>query len=315
MDSRNRGRSGQPGGRGRGFGTQGQRPPREGGGQRGDRAPNDGPRRHYPLPLDTQGLLGDSPAIALEHPGLAFQRFIWYDRPWQLDQKHQQRVLREIAAQTQALSRETSPFSKALKALHDRAEAAQHILASAGWQARSITGTVDWRLVTGLGAAGVLEGSGMVLHRLYGFPYLPASGLKGLIKHFLRIEEQRHDTDPLIVQIFGDQKQRGAVIFWDALPTTWPTLDVDIINVHLQEYYAQHSEDGQLVPPADYLSPNPVYFLTVAAGTRFCFRLLSRDVSLLEQTVDYARKALELLGFGAKTRAGYGGLSVTESAK
>jgi CRISPR-associated protein Cmr6 len=312
MDARGRGRSDQPGGRGRDFGTQRQSPPRGGSTQRGEGASGTRSRRHYPLPLDTQQLLGNSPAMAFTHPGLAFQRFIWYELPWQIDQKHQQRVLNDIATRTLALSKETSTFSKALKALHDRTEAAQQMLIRVGWHARSLSGTVDWRLVTGLGAAGILEGSGMVLHRLYGFPYLPASGLKGLIKHYLRIEEQPNDADPLNVQIFGDQEQRGTVVFWDAIPETWPTLDVDIINVHLQEYYTQDSERGQAIPPADYLSPNPVYFLTISAGTTFRFRLLSRNRDLLERTVDYTRKALALLGFGAKTRAGYGGISVAE---
>ena len=152
----------------------------------------------------------------------------------------------------------------------------------------------------------------MVLHRLYGFPYLPGSSLKGLVRHYLWIEEQRHDTDPLIERMFGSPTQRGAVIFWDALPEAWPTLDMDIINVHVSEYYRQERWQDQPVPPADYLSPNPVYFLTVAAGTKFRVRLLSRDRDLLEPAVDYTRKALELLGFGAKTRAGYGGMTVAE---
>jgi CRISPR-associated protein Cmr6 len=230
-----------------------------------------------------------------------------------MDQKHQARILDGIATRTQVFSRESSPYTTALKALHARTEAAQQTLAQAGWQARSLSATVDWRLVTGLGTAGVLEGSGMVLHRLYGFPYLPASSLKGLVRHYLWIEEQREEADPLIERMFGSPTQRGAVIFWDALPEAWPTLDIDIINAHVSEYYRQEQWQDQPVPPADYLSPNPVYFLTVAAGTNFRVRLLSRDRDLLESTVDYTRKALEVLGFGAKTRAGYGGMSVAES--
>lgn len=230
-----------------------------------------------------------------------------------MDQKHQAQVLSEIANRTQALSKESGTFQAALKALHDRANAAQEMLIRAGWKARSLLGSIDWRLVTGLGAAGVLEGSGMALHRLYGFPYLPATSLKGLMKHYLWLEGHRDDDDdPLIVQIFGGPAHRGGVVFWDALPETWPILEVDIVNAHMQEYYAQDLERGQLIPPADYLSPIPVYFLTVAAGTKFRVRLLSRDTDLLEQAVGHMQAALEFLGFGAKTRAGYGGMSVTE---
>ena len=312
MDARGSGRSGQAGGRGRDHRPQDARAPQGAGGQRGGRQSNTRPLRHYPLPLDTQRLLSSSPDAAFAHPGLAFQRFIWYDRQWQMEQKHQARILNDLVKQTKSISGESSAFNKALKALHTRADAAQQMLSDAGWQVRSLSGTVDWRLVTGLGAAGILEGSGMVLHRLYGFPYLPGSSLKGLVKHYLRIEEQLKDTDPLMERMFGSQGQRGAVIFWDALPEAWPTLDQDIINVHVSEYYRQERWQDQPVPPADYLSPNPVYFLTVAAGTKFLFRLLARERDLLESTADCTRKALELWGFGSKTRAGYGGMSVAE---
>jgi CRISPR type III-B/RAMP module RAMP protein Cmr6 len=286
---------------------------KQGGGcQRSDRASSNRPPRHYTLPHDTQKLLSSSPEAAFAQPGLAFQRFVWYDKPWQMEQKQQVHILNEIATRTQIISRESHTFTAALKILHARTEAAQQTLAQVGWQARSLLATADWRLVTGLGTAGILEGSGMLLHRSYGFPYLPGSSLKGLVRHYLRIEEQRDDDDPLIERIFGSPTQRGAVIFWDALPDAWPTLDMDIINAHVSEYYRQERWQGQPVPPADYLSPNPVYFLTVAAGTKFRFRLLSRDRDLLEPTIEYTRKALELLGFGAKTRAGYGGMSVAE---
>jgi CRISPR/Cas system CMR subunit Cmr6 (Cas7 group RAMP superfamily) len=94
-----------------------------------------------------------------------------------MEQRHQARILEEIAARTQVISRESRTFTAALKALHARIEAAQQTHAQAGWQARPLSATVDWRLDTGLSAAGILEGSGMVLHRLYGFPYLPGSRL------------------------------------------------------------------------------------------------------------------------------------------
>jgi CRISPR-associated protein Cmr6 len=70
-------------------------------------------------------------------------------------------------------------------------------------------------------------------------------------------------------------------------------------------------DQATLVPPADYLSPNPVYFLTVAAGTPFRFSLLARQGDLLEQSMRYLREAIELLGVGAKTHAGYGAMTVT----
>jgi CRISPR type III-B/RAMP module RAMP protein Cmr6 len=70
---------------------------------------------------------------------------------------------------------------------------------------------------------------------------------------------------------------------------------------------------GRLVPPADYLPPNPVYFLTVRSGTQFRFRLMAYNADIIEQAVSSMHEAIELLGVGAKTRAGYGGLSLIKS--
>ena len=146
----------------------------------------------------------------------------------------------------------------------------------------------------------------MVLHRLYGFPYLPGTSLKGLLRHYLWLNGHVDKDDPLLLRIFGSQEQRGEVLFWDGLPEVWPALDVDITNVHYRDYYMGDAPQ----PPGDYISPSPVYFLTVASGTKFRFTLLAQDPNPLEQAVDYTKKAIEALGIGAKTRAGYGGMSL-----
>ena len=69
----------------------------------------------------------------------------------------------------------------------------------------------------------------------------------------------------------GDQADTGALIVFDALPLTVPKLEVDIMNPHYGPYYEDRTR-----PPADYYSPNPVFFLTVAPGQRFRFSLAPR---------------------------------------
>lgn len=271
MDAR---RSGMRGGQSRGQGRDPAGQARRGRGPTGNRGdqgatPSD-PPRYYPLPRETRSLLSAHAAAALQHPGLAFQRLIWYAKPWEIDQKHQHDILKELASQSQNLGRTPGCLGTALQAIHTRAAAGRQSLAKVGWHARSFSATVEWRLVTGLGAASILEGSGMVLHRLYGFPYLPGSSLKGLVYHYLRFNECADNDHSLLMRIFGSQERRGEVLFWDGLPETWPVLDVDITNVHYRDYYMGDAPQ----PPGDYMSPNPVYFLTVTSGTKFRLTLL-----------------------------------------
>jgi uncharacterized MAPEG superfamily protein len=184
----------------------------------GERLPRRELQRHYPLPLDTRNLLTMHPTAALQHVGLALQRLIWYARPWEMNQEHQHSILGEIATQSQSPSQRPEQLADALMALHTRAEAAQQSLSEVGWKVRAFSAVVQWRLVTGLGAAGILEGAGMVLHRLYGFSYLPGSSLKGLVRQYLWLNGHANEDDPLVIQMFGSQERRGEVSFWDALP-------------------------------------------------------------------------------------------------
>ena len=66
-----------------------------------------------------------------------------------------------------------------LAALHERRR--QALLGPPIWiEARAVT-----RLLIGQGNAAPLENSGISLGDLYGFPYLPAASLKGLLRHWL----------------------------------------------------------------------------------------------------------------------------------
>jgi CRISPR type III-B/RAMP module RAMP protein Cmr6 len=161
-----------------------------------------------------------------------------------------------------------------------------------------------------------------------GIPYLPATGIKGLVRlaHILNLiaDQEKADfliqgnelddahPDSLIPEIFGGGLQRGEetkifrgkVIFLDAYPENIPDLHVDIMNPHYVKYY---EDDDALIPPADYLNPRPVQFLTVRQGTVFIFRAVVTGSDTLQVPILQAfEKALTDQGIGAKTAVGYG---------
>lgn len=98
----------------------------------------------------------------------------------------------------------------------------------------------------------------------------------------------------------------GAIKFFDSYPVKKPKLDIDIINVHYQDYY----KDGS-IPPTDTMDPKPLKFLTVASGTEFIFRYaIDKDRVKNDNIISEFEKifltALKENGLGAKTKIGYG---------
>jgi len=162
------------------------------------------------------------------------------------------------------------------------------------------------RLVVGLGAASVLETS-LTLHRIYGFPILPGSALKGLARGYAELVDGQHEGEDEFDHVFGTQqggrRRAGGVIFFDAIPSSANTLklELDVMNPHYSEYYG-----GKGTPPADYLSPVPVYFLTVAPRSEFLFAVAAREAALAARAEAWLKGGLTELGVGAKTVAGYG---------
>jgi CRISPR-associated protein Cmr6 len=205
------------------------------------------------------------------------------------------------------------------------------------------------RLIIGLGNESVYE-NGMTLHHIYGIPYIPASAVKGITRSWIITEafgtdekdgkaESCAEEDSLFTYIFGkggdgdEGGNKGNVFFFDAFPTTVPKIEPDIINNHYQSYY-----DGT-TPPADWISPNPVFFLTVKE-CKFCFQVgvkrsvtcndlktegilkedenlrmyklpedrgtFKNETKILDIITGWLKDALEHHGIGAKTAVGYG---------
>lgn len=188
------------------------------------------------------------------------------------------------------------------------------------------------RLVTGLGLPSPTE-TGLLLDRLTGCPYLPGSSVKGLLRHAAKLvaqgelETAKENDDASYWQehraaVFGPDRTeaetpaKGQVLFFDAFPTAWPNLELDVLTPHYSAYYGDESGTE---PPADWHDPVPVAFLTVAPGTRFRFHFVdgartpaAEGTGILTAPDPLPRlerlleTALDWLGIGGKTSSGYG---------
>ncbi len=195
------------------------------------------------------------------------------------------------------------------------------------------------RLITGIGGASVFE-VGFTLHHVYGFPYIPASSIKGITRSWM-INSKYEGSETLALQdrafcdLFGcpgewkdkenvvqkswyaankqfpsDNGDRvGNIVFFDAFPTAIPKVEEDIMNVHYPDYYQGKSG------PNDSQNPNPIVFLAVAVGTPFQFLVATRNRVLNQSLVasdllniasEAMHQALTEHGIGAKTAVGYG---------
>lgn len=179
---------------------------------------------------------------------------------------------------------------------------------------------VRGRMVVGTGEKGVAE-AGITLHHTYGVPFVPGSALKGLVSSFahLRLEEfaqpkvnRIHESKPgeehrpaaPYHTLFGAENSAGYVTFFDALyiPNSAKEnkpLAPDVITGHHGRYYVGDSP----APPADWDRPTPVPFLT--ATGRYLIALAGPP-EWSAAALEMLGMALNELGIGAKTAAGYG---------
>ncbi|TYO92772.1 type III-B CRISPR module RAMP protein Cmr6 [Desulfallas thermosapovorans] len=163
------------------------------------------------------------------------------------------------------------------------------------------------RFVTGLGREHPVE-NGFTWHFLLGAPFLPGPSVKGVVRAWA--ETWLQEEQSVIDRIFGPEKKNtrrvGSVVFFDALPAAPVKLEAEVMTPHYMEYYK-----GQ-EPPADWHSPNPIPFLTVAAGQTFVFAIAPRrpenenDHADMERVAGWLENTLLNAGAGAKTASGYG---------
>lgn len=256
--------------------------------------------------------------------GLWFSRF--YDKfspDWTVDDTSKNSWIDTVAGNKR---QGDAPRLKALQARQEKLGAA---LGAVGDEFKT-----TWHLATGLGIDHPVE-NGFTFHPTLGLPYLPAAGVKGLLRAWVEQwmdfadEQARADC---VAHWFGSASDgstgsAGALIFFDALPTEPLFLTRDVMTPHMGKWY----ESGDKITasneanttPADWHSPVPVPFLVVS-GAKFWVQIAPRltgkpagDAKAQEAckaAFSQLVQAFDWLGAGAKTAAGYGRLEKQKSA-
>jgi len=235
--------------------------------------------------------------------GLVFERYldVWEDGsnvPSVVKDKPRHDGLKTFAEDFNARGRaENALVHKLLSMVHARQSRVVQRRKGTSFQV-----TLESRFATGLGSFHPTE-VGFTFERTLGIPYLPGSSVKGLARAAADLL-----GESLCEELFGPARidedsnaRMGDLVFLDAYPSSWPNLAVDIINCHHQGYYG-----GNGVPPLESDDPIPVYFLTVAPGTKWTFRILSRFGQYAGRGAELLQEGLKHLGAGAKTAVGYG---------
>ncbi|MGH3329579.1 MAG: type III-B CRISPR module RAMP protein Cmr6 [Streptomycetales bacterium] len=197
-----------------------------------------------------------------------------------------------------------------------RRTAALRALQGRGHQVVRLRVRPEWRLLVGAGSDDNPHEIELALHGTYGWPVIPGTGLKGLTAAWAAGSTRAGPPkakDATLDQIFGtprpgrplregDEARRGDVRFLDALPAGEPLrVTVDVLTPHHQPYY---QGDPPGAPPAEYHNPVPHEFLVVSGG-EFAVDLAGPGADVV-QAAKWCREALDELGAGAKTAAGYG---------
>jgi len=267
-----------------------------------------------PLPKTTAALIENNQTP--KHLGLFLEKYVNKDERNQKEQSAYLKSLKPYNILTNVLPRQTDFLNKL--------------------QAKSWKRSTLWRLAIHLSKSAAWENTGLCLHPIYGFPYLPGSGLKGMahcyaVTEWLPNENDQQKAWNTIAKIFGaapspwlsdlinrvndsfklnittsKESITGKIIFHDAWPTIFPKLEVDILNPHYKPYYEEKKA------PGDWHNPEPSYFLTVAPRSEFLFALSPQDPLYqnnekdLELAKSWLNGALTELGAGGKTAVGYG---------
>lgn len=228
------------------------------------------------------------------HAGLALQRYLLEHD----DQKVASRKLLEVIVKTEVAAVYKAAFARWKEALGQPATV-------------FLEATTRTPLAIGLGNTSPIE-NGLAIHHTYGTPYLPGSALKGLLR---RVADHYELSPAEKAMLFGESpdargKKQGSaahLVYWDGWldPVSVRPYQKDVITVHHPDYYGKRG----VVWPTDFDDPNPVSFLSVKPGTKFCLALSS----LSQNATDWLYLAtqmlgwgLENLGLGGKTNAGYG---------
>lgn len=201
-----------------------------------------------------------------------------------------------------------------------------------GLDGKTIVVKTDWHFVSGLGNNHPVE-NGFAWHPTLGVPYLTGAAVKGMLRawceqwsDFVKDEDKiRLWFGSLLNELDPNNGKRrepsaGNLIFFDAVPYDEVTLKADVMTPHMGEWYEKGNEapkdDGSNVP-ADWHNPTPVPFLVVDKDQSFQFSVTCRPNAAsegidLDEVMRELANALEYIGAGAKTAAGYGHMLIDD---
>ena len=134
---------------------------------------------------------------------------------------------------------------------------------------------------------------GLAWHPVFNAPYIPATALKGA----LRAGWPSSICGMSPAELFGFEKQEGALVVTDAFPTTARSLEPDVLTPHYKEPNVRE----------DRVKPTPLVFPVVKPGSTFDFFVASRrlEKGCMAELIKAVNNALSI-GLGAKTSVGYG---------
>jgi len=254
------------------------------------------------------------------HKGLWFERFFdKYDQNWELADQDKSNWIDSVCGQTGDVQQ-----------LQTFTESQQQLAQLLGGQSRVFETT--WHFATGMGNSHPVE-NGFSWHPTLGTPYLSGASVKGLVREWIEnwsgLEGDKLREASL--RWFGSEDKEpkkqvednraGNIIFFDAVPFEPVNLGCDIMTPHMKDWYAKGSQISDVSKdtsaiPADWHDPVPVPFLVVKKA-KFLFSVGARteeakaDVKQVMEALSYA---LEHLGAGAKTAAGYGRMEADDKA-
>jgi CRISPR-associated protein Cmr6 len=227
-----------------------------------------------------------------QHAGLALQRYLQSHD----DDNAAAKELLEAIAKTPIDSAYKTAFERWKNALSD---------------ALFLEATTRTPLAIGLGNSSPLE-NGLAIHHTYGTPYLPGSALKGLLRRAADRYGLSAEQKAVLLGEGPDPKRKtqgnaAYVVYWDGWldPASAQPYQKDVITVHHPDYYGK----GGAVWPTDFDDPNPVAFLSVRPGVKFHIPITCPAENAQDwphRAAEMLAWALERLGLGAKTNAGYG---------
>lgn len=237
--------------------------------------------------------------LADASPGL---RFGMYLQLWDINRRNEWEIRdaskRSAIKQACAL---TKTDREIMGALARRQRAASDPLIAWGAMMR-VEALAVAPFTTGLGNEHPLE-NGFAFLNPYGLPYLPGSGVKGVVRqaareladgdwgdtggwsreaiYRLKIGKEDIGLSALDV-LFGRETEsgdanhvRGALSFWDVVPLIeGDRLAVEVMTPHQADYYQAVMTPQGVTTPHESGSPNPINYLIVPPKSKFTFHVL-----------------------------------------